>query len=505
MTNVSSRLAALTALLLVSVTAGLGSAQPAALEAASQPERPHILIFLADDLGWKDVSYHGSEIRTPHIDRIAQEGIELDHFYVQPTCSPTRTALMTGKSPLRLGVTRPVAKHDEEGLPIDEVLLPEQLGRLGYQSVMTGKWHLGHYTPDQFPNARGFESFKGHVTGGIGYWDHVHGGGYDWQRDGVTLREEGYSTHLIADEAVRLVETRDEERPLFLYVAFNAPHLPNEAPLEALDRYAGIADINRRTHAGMIDEMDRSIGRVLAAFEAQGLLENTIVLFSSDNGGIVSGAVAPAPLKIATLIRDIFGRPAPFASLEFLVANVFDGGSDNGPLRMGKMSVFEGGARVPAAIWWPGRLEGRRHDSFMTMSDVLPTLLDAVGAADATPRDLNGRSQWAALSGAAPAGDFADYVISGFEGDALYRAPLKLINTDPPQLYDIMADPYEEKDLAAEQPGRVAEMVEALATWPIGERNTAGPLSMILDPDAFGGEEDRAPWADVARENAENP
>jgi len=181
--------------------------------APDAPDRPNFVVILADDLGWNDVGYHGSEIRTPTLDRLAAEGIELDRFYVQPSCSPTRSALLTGKSSRRLGIHRPLGKNEGDGLGLDERILPQFLGDLGYQRLMVGKWHLGHVTPDYFPQARGFEHFYGYLTGGIGYWDHNHGGGHDWQRNGETLREEGYATHLIADEAVRLIRERDSSRP----------------------------------------------------------------------------------------------------------------------------------------------------------------------------------------------------------------------------------------------------------------------------------------------------
>jgi arylsulfatase A-like enzyme len=258
--------------------------------ATGADERPHVLILLADDLGWRDVGYHGSEIDTPHVDRIAREGIELDRFYAQPSCSPTRAALMTGKSPLRLGVDRPISKNEQTGLPLEETILPQHLANLGYQPVMVGKWHLGHYTPAYFPQARGFEHFYGSVTGGIGYWDRNHGGGHDWQRDGTTLREQGYTTRLLADEALRQLDARDPKRPFFLYVAFTAPHLPNEAPAESVERYQSIDDQKRRIHAAMVSELDHAIGRVIQGFERRGMLQNTIVLFASDNGGSVGDA-----------------------------------------------------------------------------------------------------------------------------------------------------------------------------------------------------------------------
>lgn len=475
-----------------------------ALGAEAEPEisAPNILIILADDLGWRDVSYHGSEIRTPQIDQIAREGIELDRFYVQPTCSPTRSGLMTGKSPLRLGITSPISKNQKEGLALDERILPQYLEEAGYQSLMVGKWHLGHHTLDQFPQARGFESFYGLLTGGVGYWDHNHGGGHDWQRNGETLREEGYSTTLIADEAIRVLAGRDTSRPHFLYVAFNAPHLPNEAPHEAISLYPAISDPKRRIHAAMVSELDAAIGRVLEAYESQGLLENTLILFASDNGGLNQNGVPQALKTVTTALSNVFGRPIPSEGLEFITSNVQDGASNNFPLSGAKGSVLEGGVRVPAAIYWPGKLKPRKHEGFISVSDVLPTLLEAIGKSESIPTDLAGTSQWQALLGNETNLETPDYATYGLEGMALYRAPWKLIDPDSPRLYHIYDDPKEKRDRAAEEPEIVEELVAAAEDWPAGGSVASKIIDMLFDPDRFGGPEDRDPWADVARERS---
>ncbi len=470
--------------------------------AQSEEGLPHIVIILADDLGWNDVGYHGSEIATPNIDRIAREGVELDRFYVQPTCSPTRAALMTGKSPARFGITKPFGKNETTGLPLDQTILPQHLAKLGYQPLMVGKWHLGNYTPDLFPHNRGFEHFYGNLTGGVGYWDHVHGGGYDWQRNGETVREEGYTTHLMAEEAIRVLRERDRARPTFLYLSFGAPHLPNEAPEETVALYAGIEDTNRRLHAGMVHELDLAIGRVISALESEGMLDHTLLFFSSDNGGLVRHEAPEGLLRLSNLAQAIFDRPMPFAGLRFLVSNMEDGGSDNSPLPGGKGETEEGAARVPAVIWWPGPLEPRRHEGFMSMSDVLPTLLAAVDREDAIPKDLDGANQWMALEGKSVS-DTPDYLIFGYQGAALYSAPWKLHITEPPKLYDVYADPLETRDLASKHPEVVHALSEKYAAWPIGEREGTSPLGVLLDPDTFGGPEDRPPWADVARERAQ--
>ena len=469
--------------------------------ATAKPDRPNVLLILADDLGWRDVGYHASEIETPHIDRIAREGVELDRFYAQPTCSPTRAALMTGKSPLRFGIDRPISKNERTGLSMSETILPEYLSRLGYQAVMVGKWHLGHYTPDMFPQSRGFEYFYGSLTGGIGYWDHNHGGGHDWQRNGQTLREDGYATRLLADEAVRLINAADSSRPLFLYAALTAPHLPNEAPRASIERYREIEDEHRRIHAAMVSELDDAVGRLLGALEDRGMLDNTLVVFASDNGGATPAAFAPGLRTVANRLERWFGRPLPIAGLELLATNVNDGGSDNSPLPKGKASIAEGGVRVPAAIWWPGQPNVRRHDGFITASDLLPTILEGIGAVGAIPEDLDGRSQWRALQGQAEAVT-PDYLTSGLEGLALYRPPWKLVDPDAPRLYHIYDDPFEKRDLAAEHPEMVAELVAATRAWPRGPALDRSMIEIFWDPDSFGGVEDRAPWADVARQRA---
>ncbi|MEM9173715.1 MAG: arylsulfatase [Myxococcota bacterium] len=471
--------------------------------ASGSEDLPNVVVILADDLGWNDVGYHGSEIRTPTLDRLARDGIELDRFYVQPSCSPTRASLMTGKSSRRLGIHRPLGKNEGDGLGLDERILPQYLADLGYQRLMVGKWHLGHVVPDYFPQARGFEHFYGYLTGGIGYWDHNHGGGHDWQRNGETLREVGYSTHLLADEAVRLLRARDRDRPTFLYLALPAPHLPNEAPDARVARYAGIEDGKRRRHAGMVSELDAAIGRVIETLRTEGMLENTLVFFSSDNGGLSPEARFPAFARATEIALWFFDRPMPIASLEFMATNTLDGASDNRPLPGGKMTIAEGGARVPASIWWPGRLEGGRHPHFMTISDVLPTLLEAVGAADLIPTDLDGASQWGMLTGSGPSRT-PDYVIGDTGAMAIYRAPWKLVlDGDAPRLYDVFADPFETRDVASDHPDVAASLTAAADAWPRHSRpGETSPLHFLWDPDAFGGPEDREPWADVARERA---
>ncbi|UCD27904.1 MAG: sulfatase-like hydrolase/transferase, partial [Planctomycetota bacterium] len=228
--------------------------------------RPHILIFLADDLGFKDVSYHGGQIQTPHIDKIAKAGVRLEQFYVQPVCSPTRSSLMTGRYPIRqglqVGVVWPSAQF---GLPLEERTLSQALKNVGYRTIILVKWHLGEYKPEYLPLQRGFDYHYGHYLGAIDYYNHSRMGGLDWHRNGQPVREEGYTTNLLAAEAVKLITKHDPAQPLFLYVPFNAVHTPLQAPQQYIDRYKHIENKKRSIYAAMTTCMDDAIGRTLEA------------------------------------------------------------------------------------------------------------------------------------------------------------------------------------------------------------------------------------------------
>ena len=194
--------------------------------------KPNVIIILTDDLGWGDVSYHGGHIPTPNIDALAKNGVELNRFYASPVCSPTRASLLTGLHIFNHGIIRPLANPTAEqyGLPVDLKIMPQFFKEAGYQTALSGKWHLGMHLEEYWPTNRGFDQSYGHMLGGIGYFDHVHTSRLDWHRNEEPLYEDGYSTELIANEAVRIIKTKDPKRPLFLYVAFNAPHTPIQAP-----------------------------------------------------------------------------------------------------------------------------------------------------------------------------------------------------------------------------------------------------------------------------------
>lgn len=463
---------------------------------------PNIVVILADDLGWNDLGYQGSEIRTPRLDALAAAGVRLDRFYAQPMCSPTRASMLTGNSAARLGITRALSKLVETGLPLDQQILPQYLKSMGYQTSLVGKWHLGFRQREYLPISRGFDSFYGHLTGGIGYWDHVHGGGYDWARDDEVLREEGYATHLMAAEAVRVINDRNLDEPLFLYAAFSAPHLPNEAPEETISTYSDIEDPRRRVHAAMVTELDTGIGQIIDALEEQGMLDNTLIWFMSDNGGLNSSIAPPAALSVFSTLDGWFGdTELPWRFLEFVRVNYLQGGSDNQPLRSGKGTLYEGGVRVPSFLYWRGELQPRNVSSMVTVQDVVPSLLAMVQSED---RDaaFDGINRWPLIQDG-QLGEPRDYMAAALSGEALFQYPWKVIqfSSGDVELYNVEADPSEQSNLAdvQEHAQRRDEMLAVLAEKPRGENVGVSLWKIMWDMDFFGGEEDRAPWMEIVQ------
>jgi len=410
---------------------------------------PNIVVLIADDMGFGDVGYNGSEIRTPQIDQLAADGVKLNRYYVQAVCSPTRAAMMTGRSPLRTGVMDPFNPWYTSGLPLDEKLMPEYLHELGYRTVALGKWHLGPNQPEYHPMERGFDSFYGSLNGYLNHETRVVFGRKDWQRDGKTVDEDGYATHLIANEAVRVIENHDTKQPLFLYVSFTAPHTPLQAPSATIDSYAELENPNRRIYAAMVTEMDSAIGQVMDAINESGMADNTLTMFFTDNGGITRM------------------------------------GASNGRLRGGKGSPWEGGIRVPALLNWPGVIEaGSSRDEQIIITDLLPTFVAAAGAEVDAPKPIDGRNLWPALSlGESITATPAVLANMGRGGDLNYsyfRDNYKLVSSVSTDgdvtnaLFDIIADPYEQQDLAKTYPDVLQSMIADLDAMEKREPVTLG-------------------------------
>jgi len=412
--------------------------RPREAQAPRKPSPPNIVIFLADDLGWGDVGYHGSEIPTPAIDALAARGVRLERFYATPKCTPTRTRLMTGRWAIRYDLVYNLKPWRSAGFPASLPTLPGILRRHGYRTALVGKWHLGD-APGARPMDRGFDWHYGNLGGVIDHWRHRRkNGDLDWWRGTKLVEEPGFSANLLAREAVRwLGEERD--KPFFLYNAFTVPHTPLEAPDEMLAVCGHIRDPKRRAYAGMVVAFDRAVSRVIETLRDDGRLDDTIIVLLGDNGA--------SPRH----------------------------GGNTGPFRGHKESVYEGGLRVPAVISWPGHLpEGTRTDQLLTITDLPPTLLAAAGVE--TDAEFDGRNLWAELStGKVVPREPLYFAVEDNERVhlAVLDDPLKLILVwskkarapEERHLYDVLADRGERHDLWSERPEDVSRLLRLLGTW----------------------------------------
>lgn len=362
---------------LVLITALAFSCQTAHKKQDEKP--PNVIIVLTDDQGYKDVGFNGcTDIPTPNIDRIAENGVVFTNGYVSyPVCGPSRAGLITGRYQERFGFGRnPLfAPNDpNQGLPLTEETLADALDKVGYQTMAIGKWHLGAHE-SQRPLKRGFDEFFGFLTGGHKYFpenwtlDDISGVKSQFDayktkllKNNTRVDEQEYLTDALSREAVQFIE-RNAENPFFLYLAYNAPHTPLQATEKYLDRFKHIKNKKRKTYAAMVSSVDDGVGNVLDKLVELDLHENTIVFFLSDNGG---------PYKT--------------------------NGSNNDPLREGKGSLYEGGIRVPFAVQWPKNIpRGKRYDKAIISFDIFATA--AACANTKTKNDLDGVNLVPFLSG----------------------------------------------------------------------------------------------------------
>ncbi|MBN1181307.1 MAG: arylsulfatase [Bacteroidales bacterium] len=407
--------------------------------------KPNILILLADDLGYGDVGFHRSDIQTPNIDKLADEGIKLEQFYSCSMCSPTRAGLMTGRYPIRFGLMRSVIPpYREFGLSTDEETVADMLGKAGYNyRGIVGKWHLGHRLQQWLPTNRGFTYFEGCHNGAIDYFDRSRDGALDWHINDQPSQKGGYTTDIIGEAAVEFIESVPKEEPFFLYVPFTAPHSPFQAKQEDMEKYPKREGV-KRTYAGMVDCLDQNIGKILNTIKERGQLDNTFILFFSDNGGV---------LRV----------------------------SSNGEQRGEKLTPYQGGIRVVAAARWPagGISGGKVSEERMGYIDVFPTLMAVAGYNENHKNNLDGINILGAIKGER----LSDRAWFTYEDQGDEKIEKIAINTDRwklvvhrsapdsdknswiNELFQIADDPKEETDLAAQNKSELEELLKELNSF----------------------------------------
>ena len=417
--------------------------------AAAVAQKPNIVLIVADDLGYGDLSAYGADdLHSPALDSLAANGVRFTQFYANsPVCSPTRASLLSGRYPPLVGVPGVIRTHAANNwgnLAEGVNLLPEMLRSHGYHTAMVGKWHLGLEAPDR-PIDRGFEHFGGFLGDMMDDYYHHRRHGLNYMRRGEeTIRPEGHATDLFSNWAVRYIESRtSSSAPFFLYLSYNAPHTPIQPPDEWVDhilrRETGI-DTTRARLVALIEHMDEGIGQVLQSLHENGFDENTLVMFVSDNGGQL---------------------------------NV---GANNGALREGKGTVYEGGIRVPAIASFPEHTSaGSENNTVLTTMDIYPTILEAAGVR--IPHRIDGLSFFDSFRGGSPPDRDRIIFFSRREGgvrfsgktiEAVRRGPWKLLHNSPYaplELYNLERDPLETTDLSATEPEIFRQLAAALRQY----------------------------------------
>jgi len=415
-----------------------------AQEKGELPRKPNIVFIMADDLGWADVAFHDGTAATPNLDRLAREGVELSQHYVAPVCSPTRAGLITGRCWSRFGVTAPT---NNRALPWDTVTLPRALKSVGYDTCLTGKWHLGS-RPEEGPNHFGFDHSYGSLAGGVSPWNHFYKQGpvsRTWHRNEAYVDETGHVTDLIADEAVSWLKGRTSA-PFFLYVPFTAVHLPLKEPAEWLARVpTSITGEVPRHYAASVMHLDDAVGKIVAEVDRLGRRDDTLIVFTSDNGG-------------STAENNDLKYPDDNCPNGKLVG-------DNRPFRGQKGTLYEGGIRVPTVVSWPGKLKPAKVDVPVQIIDWLPTFAALAGYSASGDPKWDGQDIGPLLLGqsATPEPRTLYWAGPSFRQTAVRKGNWKLIvtrndKTEVAELFDLAADPGEAADLSASHPKELAEL-----------------------------------------------
>ena len=398
-------------------------------------DKPNFIFILADDMGYADLGADGSGIDTPYLDQLAREGLKFTRFYAQSSiCSPTRAAFLTGRYPHAVGVPELASPNVRGSVPklhlyLDAVTIPEALKPLGYRSMLAGKWHLGYDQP-YWPRQHGFDEFWGSLLGTPKYYDPA-----ETYHNETKITVAGHFTDRITDNAVRFIR-ENSGRPFFLYLAYNAPHFPLEAPQALINKYRSVfADDRFAVYAAMIEQMDAGVGRVLETLDALDLTQRTFVFFTSDNG--------PSAEKAS------YGPPGARISA--------------GTLRGHKKRLYEGGIRVPAIARWPGHIRpGSVTGSVATIMDLFPTYLDILGVAPRPGTVMDGASMRPLLLGA----NRDVHEVLHWQVRRMYvvmKGKWKLVrdlDVKHPELYNLDDDVSESRNLADRYPKITKELVD---------------------------------------------
>lgn len=443
---------------------GLSALRMQPLQPSNARKKPNILLFVADDLGWGDVGYHGSKNRTPTIDRLVKQGVELDQHYVCPQCTPTRLSLLTGRYSSRFGVN---AATNSPAMPLGTHTIASNLKKSGYETFISGKWHLGS-DYEHGPNKYGFDYSYGNMTGACHPFDHTYRKGRferTWHRNGRRIDQKGHTTDLITQETIHWM-IQQKAGPWFVYVPFTAVHTPIGAPKQWIDSYKDVRfdndpriDESKRRYAAMVSHMDDAIRRIIETVGKSGFLENTLVIFFSDNGSFY----------LSEPSGQEYGGDPPLISYAV---------GTNKPLRGEKSTTYEGGIRTPAFVYWKGKLPPRKVTAPLAAVDWMPTLMHQIGYQPKEDPQWDGLNIWPLLTGevtdSKPRTIYTRYD-AGM--NAIRHGDWKLVTMGTSdwarkqmpgedrsdKLFNILRDPYETTNLAGQHPEILSKLQKMVA------------------------------------------
>lgn len=431
------------------------------LSLEAQNTQPNIIVIMADDMGFADAGFTGAkDIKTPNLDKLAASGVIFKNGYItHPFCAPSRAGFLAGRYQHRFGFEHNPPSDPANpivGIDVNETLFPKRLQEVGYTTGIIGKWHLGSGYP-YHPLNRGFDYFYGFLNGGHDYFEidvtQPIGTGYKQPliRNKKSANFEGYLTTALSNDAVDFVEN-NKEKPFFLFLSYNAPHGPLQAPKADIERYSHIKNKKRRVYAAMVDVMDRGIGKVISKLEEHNLRENTLIFFLSDNGGPISSKSSPNR----------------------------GNGSSNLPFRGGKTDYYEGGVHVPFIASWPAKIKsGQVYGQPVISIDISRTAVEIAGANPTSGNEMEGTNLIPFLTGET----------SGFPHAALYwrflgtqsiiangHKLMQIKGNQSPQLYDLSKDISEQKNIFKNKPKLANELKNMWEQWNINNVEMRNPV-----------------------------
>lgn len=435
---------------------------PSALDAAEKPSKPNIVLIMADDLGWGHVGWQNPQVKTPHLDRLANAGVRLNRHYVAPVCSPTRVALLTGRYWSRFGCNDALPSELDSTMPAGTPTLSAALQTAGYRTALIGKWHLGA-SLESGPENYGFDEFYGVRVGGMTPLNHkwLGEGKSALCRNDEVIEEPGHITDLLAREAVKWVG-KNSSQPFFLYLAFTSPHVPLSESEQWMGLYKNAdVDLSHQLYWAAISHLDDAVGKVVAEVDRLGQRDNTMFIFLSDNG-------APGQPNRMQVKQD----------LEFYPKVQLPG--DNRLLRGNKGDVYEGGVRTPGLVCWPGKLQPGVCETPLSVTDWMPTLCALAGHQPQRDLKWDGRDIFPILTGSTAHSDPRILYCKGPDrASAISDGHWKLIVTDKSaELYNLTEDIGEKTDLAAKTPDMVRLLGAKLETVSAND-NDAVPVRTI--------------------------